>query len=132
MNNNMIKLTCVDGTNFITSKDYATGKMTELIDEAIKQNPERNVSYKVFKSGEMSLEELPEQVQAQVKSVLRAYPRCTVTYEYGKFSVGAGYCIKSNYNFDHYVAGTYLDSDVYTEEERRQNYFEEFGYAPCF
>lgn len=132
MKNNMIKLTCVDGTNFITSKDYATGKMTELIDEAIKQNPERNVSYKVFKSGEMSLEELPEQVQAQVKSVLRAYPRCTVTYEYGKFSVGAGNCIKSNYNFDHYVAGTYLDSDVYTKEERRQIFIEEFGYAPRF
>lgn len=132
MKNDMIKLTCVDGINFITSKDYATKKMTELIDEAIKQHPERNVSYKVFKSGKMPLEELPELVQDQVKSVLRAYPRCMVTYEYGKFSVGAGYCIKSNYNFDHYVAGTYLDSDVYTKEERRQIFIEEFGYAPRF
>lgn len=132
MKNDMIKITCVDGINFITSMDYTTKKMTELIDEAIKQQPERNVSYKVFKSGEMPMEELPEQVQAQVKSVLRVYPRCMVTYEYGKFSVSAGHCIKSNYNFDHYVAGTYLDSDVYTKEERRQIFIEEFGYAPRF
>ena len=127
MKNDMIKMTCIDGINFLTSLDYTTEKMTELIDEAIKQHPERKLSYKVFKSGEMPLEELPELIQAQVKSVLRAYPRCMVTYEYGKFSVSAGHCIKSNYNFDHYVAGTYLDSDVYTEEERKQNYIEEFG-----
>lgn len=127
MKNDMIKMTCIEGTNFLTSLDYTTEKMTELIDESIKQMPERKLSYKVFKSGEMPLEELPELIQAQVKSVLRAYPRCMVTYEYGKFSVSAGHCIKSNYNFDHYVAGTYLDSDVYTEEERKQNYIEEFG-----
>lgn len=127
MKNDMIKITCIDGTNFLTSLDYTTEKMTELIDESIKQMPERKLSYKVFKSGEMPLEELPELIQTQVKSVLRAYPRCMVTYEYGKFSVSAGHCIKSNYNFDHYVAGTYLDSDVYTEEERKQNYIEEFG-----
>lgn len=127
MKNDMIKIIDNQGTGFITSMDYTTKKMTELIDEAINQQPERNVSYKVFKSGEMPLEELPESVQAQVKSVLRAYPRCMVTYEYGKFSASTGYCIKSSYNFDHYVAGTYLDSDVYTEEERKQNYIEEFG-----
>lgn len=130
--NNMIKVTCVDGINFITSKDYATKKMTELIDEAIKQQPERNVSYKVFKSGEMPLEELPELIQAQVKSVLRAYSRCTVTYENSKFSVSACTCIRATYDWDHFVAGTYKDDEVYTLEERRQNYKEEFGYAPCF
>lgn len=127
MKNDMIKITCIEGTNFLTSLDYTTEKMTELIDESIKQMPERKLSYKVFKSGEMPLEELPELIQTQVKSILRAYHRCMVTYEYGKFSVSAGHCIKSNYNFDHYVAGTYLDSDVYTEEERKQNYIEEFG-----
>lgn len=127
MKNDMIKITCIYGINFLTSLDYTTEKMTELIDESSKQMPERKLSYQVFKSGEMPLEELPELIQAQVKSVLRAYPRCMVTYEYGKFSVSAGHCIKSNYNFDHYVAGTYLDSNVYTEEERKQNYIEEFG-----
>lgn len=127
MKNDMIKITRGDEINFLTSLDYTTEKMTELIDEFIEQQPERNTSYKVFKSGEMPLKELPESIQAQVKSVLRAYPHCMVTYEYGKFSVSAGHCIKSNYNFDHYVAGTYLDSDVYTEEERKQNYIEEFG-----
>ncbi len=127
MKNDMIKITCIDGTNFLTSLDYTAEKMAELIDESSKHMPERKLSYKVFKSGEMPLEELPELIQTQVKSVLRAYPRCTVTYEYGKFSVSAGCCIKNHYNFDHYVAGTYWDSDVYTEEERKQNYIEEFG-----
>ena len=130
--NDMIKVTCVDEINFITSKDYTTKKMTELIDEAIKQKPERNVSYKVFKSGKMPLEELPELIQAQVKSVLRAYPKCTVTYEHSKFSVSACTCIRATYDWDHFVAGTYKDDEVYTLEERRQNYEEEFGYAPCF
>lgn len=127
MKNDMIKITCTEGTSFLPCIDRGTKKMTELIDESVKSMPERKLSYKVFKSGEMPLEELPELIQAQVKSVLRAYPRCMVTYEYNKFSVSASHCIKSNYSFDHYVAGTYLDSDVYTEEERKQNYIEEFG-----
>lgn len=111
--NDMIKITYIDGTNFLTSLDYTTEKMTELIDESSKQMPERKLSYKVFKSGEMPLEELPEPIQAQVKSVLRAYPRST-------------------YNWDHFVAGMYKDNEVYTLEERRQNFKEEFGYAPFF
>lgn len=127
MKNDMIKITCTEGTSFLSCVDRGTKRMTELIDESVKSMPERKLSYKVFKSGEMPFEELPELIQAQVKSVLRAYPRCTVTYEYGKFSVSAGCCIKNHYNFDHYVAGTYWDSDVYTEEERKQNYIEEFG-----
>lgn len=127
MKNDMIKVTCIEGTGFIPSPDYATKKMTEVIDESIKKQLERKMSYKVFKSGEMPLEELPELIQTQVKSVLRAYPRCTVTYEYGKFSVSTCCCIKNHYSFDDYLAGTYWDRDVYTEEERKQNYIEEFG-----
>lgn len=130
--NDMIKITCIDGNSFIPSMDHTTKKMTELIDEAIKQHPERSVSYKVFKPGKMPLEELPELIQTQVKSVLRVYPRCTVTYENSKFSVSTCTCVRSTYDWDHFVAGVYKDNEVYTLEERRQNFKEEFGYAPFF
>ena len=39
---------------------------------------------------------------------------------------------KGNYHYDHFVCGRYLQTEVYTKEERRQNFIEEFGYAPCY
>ena len=132
MKNDMIKITCTEGTSFLPCIDRGTKKMTELIDESVKSMPERKLSYKVFKSGEMPFEELPELIQAQVKSVLRAYHQCTVTYEYSEFSVSANTCIRAEYGFDHFVAGIYRDDEIYTLEERRQNFKEEFGYAPFF
>lgn len=120
--NNMIKVTNCKATVFVSIRVTETKKMCELFDEYASENPEINLTYKVFKAGEMPLEELPEDIQNQVRNILRAYHSVTVTFENGK----------NSYNWDHFVAGTYKDSDVYTEEERKQNYIEEFGYAPCF
>ncbi len=132
MKNNMIKVTNSNGTVFVSICVAGTKKMCELFDEHASKHPEINLTYKVFKAGEMPLEELPEEIQGKVKNILRAFHSCTVSYEDEKFSASAGCCIKSSYNWDHFVAGTYKDDEVYTLEERRQNYKEEFGYAPCF
>lgn len=130
--NNMIKVTNCSATVFVSICVTGTKKMCELFDEHASEHPELNLTYKVFKAGEMPLEELPKEIQEKVKSTLRAFHSCTVTYEHSKFSVSTGTCIRATYDWDHFVAGTYKDDEVYTIEERRQNYEEEFGYAPCF
>lgn len=88
--------------------------------------------YEVFEQTQMPLASLPAEVQAEVKSRLKAYSRCNVVFEYNRFTVSCGVCIKSHYNYDHFVCGEYKADEVYTLEERRQNYFDSFGYAPCF
>lgn len=88
--------------------------------------------YEAFPQCKMPLTALPAEVQAEVKSRLKAYSRCNVVFEYNRFTVSCGVCIKSHYNYDHFVCGEYKADEVYTLEERRQNYFESFGYAPCF
>lgn len=78
-------------------------------------------------------EELPVDVQAEVKRVLRAYDECPVTYEYGRYDVGGGICIKKNYAPDHEFIGVYYADDVFTEEERIINYAESFHeYSPLY
>ena len=75
---------------------------------------------------------LPEEIQEEVRSVLKVFPKCTVVYEYGKFEVNTGTAIKTKYGKDHFVYGIYLDKDIYTIEERRNNYRESFGSNPMF
>lgn len=130
--NDMIKITCIDGISFLSCNTNSTKKMVELINKSSEEMPKRHLVCEVFEAGKMPLEALPELIQHQVKSVLRAYPRCTVTYEHNEFSVSSNVCIRSTYGWDHFVAGVYKDVEVYSLEERRQNFKEEFGYAPFF
>ena len=88
--------------------------------------------YEAFPQCKMPLTALPADVQAEVKSRLKAYSRCNVVFEYNRFTVSCGVCIKSHYNYDHFVCGEYRADEVYTLEERRQNFFDSFGCAPCF
>lgn len=83
--------------------------------------------WKVFEVAKMPLSELPEATQIEVKNLLKAYSRANVVFEYGEFHVSASTCIKSHYNYDHFMCGRYNADEVYTKEERRQNYFESFG-----
>ena len=123
----MIKATN-PATNAVVHFVIPTEKTSEMLD-LLKA---ANADTKVFEVGKMPLNELPEEVQNQIKSTLKAYNRVNVTFEYGKFSVSAGCCIKSHYNYDHFACGEYKADEVYTKEERRQNYIESFGYAPAY
>lgn len=127
----MFKTTNRNGIAFIPACVGTEDQFRSLIEECVK-NCAGEASYKEFPANKMPLEELPEDIQNQVRNTLRAYHSVTVTFENGKFSASACIGIKNSYNWDHFVAGTYKDDEVYTLEERRQNYKEEFGYAPCF
>lgn len=72
--------------------------------------------------------ELPKEIQDEVKSKLRAYDKITVWFEYGRYTYGV--TIKSKYAPDNEYIGTYYAKDVYTEEERVINYCEEFHSYP--
>lgn len=69
-------------------------------------------------------------MQQKVRGILRAFDVCHVEYEHGAFHAGTCVCLQSLYPADHFVAGTYRVEEVYTREERRQNFIEEFGYIP--
>lgn len=125
--NDLIKLTTTKGSTFCTAFVGTTDGVVAFINKLAEQKPELNPVIEVFEVAKMPLEKLPEEVQSEVKNILKAFDTCTVVHEYEKFRVSVGSCIKSDYNFDHFVCGRYLASDVYTPEERRRNYIEAFG-----
>lgn len=83
-------------------------------------------------TGDLKFEQLPIEVQEEVKSTLRAFDRCYVVYENLNFKVSASIGITASYAKDHYFCGEYKAKDIYTLEERRKNFIEEFGYAPTY
>ena len=110
--------------HFVTPTDNVEA-MCNLLDEI-------GAEYKPFEVAKMPLTELPDDVQDEVKQLLKAYSNANVVFEYNRFEVSASVCIKALYNHDHFVCGRYSAEEVYTKEQRRQNYFESFGYYPCF
>lgn len=88
---------------------------------------------KKYNENKMRFEELPQEVQTEVKKVLRAYDECPVTFEYGRYDVGGGICIKKEYAADHDFIGVYYAEDIFTEEERIINYAEAFHeFSPLY
>ena len=124
--NNLLKMTTERGTAYFTSPVNKTDEVVAHYED-FAAKCDTDVFFDVFSVGKMPLADLPEDIQDKVKSTLKAYSKVNVTFEYGKFSVSAGCCIKSHYNFDHFSCGEYKASEVYTPEQRKQNYIECFG-----
>ena len=72
--------------------------------------------------------ELPKEVQEEVKNILRAYSEETVWFENGRYTFGVS--LTAKYAPDHEYIGTYYAKDIYTEEERILNYCEAFHDYP--
>lgn len=75
------------------------------------------------------IKNLPNAVQAHIISTLKAYDEIFVTYENGEYHYGL--CLKSSYAPDHKVIGRFKAEDIYTEEERIENYINEFKSYPA-
>ncbi len=123
MRTKMIKAINIEGNTVYAPMLFLSmqSEILKLLEQAGCTNIE------TFEVGKMPLEKLPSAVQQEVKRTLKAFRRCGVTYEYGEFHVSTGCCIKAKYNYDHFVCGEYKADEVYTAEERRQNYIEVFG-----
>jgi len=78
------------------------------------------------------LKQIPESIAQKALNILRAYGEVTIRYEYGEYSVMAGTIIKAQYGGDYKVVGYVRAVDVYTLEERTQNYIESFHDYPIW
>ena len=78
-----------------------------------------------------NLNNLPKEVIAEVKNILKAFDEVNVVFENGKYDVSTAIVIKAHYAADHKFIGTFYAKDVFTEAERIENYINEFGDYPC-
>lgn len=75
--------------------------------------------------------ELPQDVQNKIKATLHVYDKAHVVYEYGEYHVSSGICLKAEYAADHKFIGTYTAEELFTEEERIENYINTFNDYPA-
>ena len=129
--NNLIRLTNERRTEYMACPVETTDAIASRHKELAAHHGV-DINIEVFTVGKMPLDKLPEDIQAQVRSTLKAYSRCNVTFEHGTFRESVNSCIKASYGYDHFVCGEYKADEVYTLEERRRNYAESFGCAAHF
>ena len=77
-----------------------------------------------------TINNLPLNVQTDVREVLRSYNSASVWYEYGEYHVSTGACIKAQYGADRKDFGTIIAAEVYTADERIENYCNSFADYP--
>ena len=124
MTNTLFKVNNSLGTHFMAIPFNSSSEIKEIL------NTLPDTEFTSFEVGTVNLEELPENTQKEVKSILKAFDEVTVTYERSQFTVSTGTFISAHYPTDHFVCGTYYQKKVYTPEERKTNFLEEFGYLP--
>lgn len=76
------------------------------------------------------LNTLPIEVQEKIKNTLKAYDEVHVIYEYGEYHVSVGIALKAHYAPDHKVIGTFKANEIFTQDERIENYINEFQAYP--
>lgn len=132
MNNNMI-ITCKNENNkaiLVVNKSVNANAFCELVKAA---NP--NAELHVYNPNDENVpfEFLPDEVQKEVKDVLKAFDECHVEHCHSKLSVHTGWCLSAHYADDECVVGEYKANEVFTEEERIINYAESFhDFSPLY
>lgn len=87
---------------------------------------------KLYAISKEELNKFPEEVVKEVMSILKAFQNTNISFENGQYHVSPHTSIKSSYASDHKVLGTVYVEDIYTEEERTQNYIEVFKDYPIW
>ena len=64
-------------------------------------------------------------------NTLKAYDECDIEYENGEYRIGAC-CVAKHYAQDHKYIGYVKQEDIYTLEERIENYRAEFNAEPYY
>ena len=77
------------------------------------------------------LKELPEDLQKRVLNTLKAFDECQIEYKNGEYKIGC-ICLRSSYPKDFRVVGTFYQDEIYTLEERIENYRQEFKCEPYY
>jgi hypothetical protein len=77
-----------------------------------------------------AIEQFPAEVQEQILGTLRAFDEVSITFYGGRYWVVSGHCLMGKYPADYKAYGVYYAKDIYTEDERIQNYIEGFHDYP--
>lgn len=75
---------------------------------------------------------LPTEIQNEIKDTLKVYDDCTVIFENGRYNVSPAISLKDEYAKDHKYIGVFYADDIYTAEERTENYINEFLEYPIW
>lgn len=114
---------------------WAVGE-SDYIDAIIPMVEKITDGMQRWEAGRVPFEELPETTQEEVKSVLKAFNECNVKIDWINndwcFDVHTCSVIKAEYSPSEATCGWYKAEDIYTAEERRENFFESFGYYPHY
>lgn len=78
----------------------------------------------------VELEKLPQNIAKEVRDTLKVYGECVVYYQNGKYETSAGIGIYSTYPKDYKFVGIAYVDDIYTIEERTENYLNTFHDYP--
>ena len=78
------------------------------------------------------MKQFPIEVVNEIADTLKAYNKCSVVFENGKYSVSTGALLKSEYSSDYKSFGTFKVEDFYSKKERIANYIETFEDYPGF
>ena len=78
----------------------------------------------------MKFNELPMEVQNEAKETLKAFAKVNVWFANGEYHVSTCNVIKRDYADDERFIGTYISTEVFTDEERIINYVESFHDYP--
>lgn len=116
----LFKIISDESTLYTTCPEENQEKLKELIEGNEIEVYRYPVPFRAF----------PEDVKEEIKKVLRAFDEVNVTYENRKFHVSPNVGIYASYPVDHMVCSRFAATQLYTKEERRQNFLEEFGYVP--
>lgn len=76
------------------------------------------------------LENLPQKTQDEIRNTLKAYNECNVTYEHGEYHTSPHIYLKAAYATDRKFIGTFYAEEVFTLEERTENYIKTFRDYP--
>ena len=107
-------------------------QVMELIQKAFNRRKRfmKKFEVEVKETVEINNIELPVEVKEEIKDILKAYDKCNVVFESGKYSVRTGYCLQKEYSKDYKFIGEFAKDDVFTKREQVINYIEEFRSFP--
>ena len=77
-----------------------------------------------------NINELPANTQQIVKDTLKAFDQVNITSINGEYRVSTGTYLLDKYPESFKVIGSIHANDIYTKEQRYDNYEESFGYRP--
>lgn len=80
----------------------------------------------------MKYNDLPERVREEIKRVCKVYDKAYVTYENGEYKTSSMIGITNGYAPDHKFIGVYNVEEVFTEDERTENYINVFYAYPIW